>query len=712
MDDFLVFENLFGTCLSHLDKMLQWCEDNNLCLNWEKSHFMVKEGIVLGHKISKNGIEVDKAKVDVTAKLPHPTTFKDFANYNARNFVVKGMSSQQKNKFFKDVKHYFWDDSFLFKIYADQVIQRCVHGQEAIEILKACHNGLTGGHHGLKYTAKKGIDFMGPFSSSRGNKYILVAVDYLSKWVKAKALPTNYARVVCKILKSLFARFGTPRAIISDRVTTTPSQQELDLLFSPRYDEFFTACTSNVNKSSSPTENFALQDTQPLTNIHPTTEPITPTTTITAEENNTDNQTAIQVDNAHVDDNKFYNVFSKPTKDHPLSQVRRNPSKPRQTRRQLATYPGMRMFALTMNYKSGKSSTNTLARLRKFMLHNQMGSLILFNKKSLPSKESSIWIEARSESLRNKANSEEQSLDDLFNNLKIYEAKVKGSSPFSQNTHNIAFVSSNNTNSTNESVNAASSIFVASSKATVSTLPNVDSLSDVVIYSFFASQSNSPQLDNKDLKQIDHDDLEEIDLKWQMDMLTMRARRFLKRTRRNLGSNGTDTIGFDMSKVECYNCHRRVHFARECRSPRDNRNKDTLRRTVIVEVSTSNALVYQCSSNSSGSDNEVAPCSKENDRYKTGEEYHVVPPPYIGTFMPPKPDLAFNDDPNASKSVANVFNIKSSINKPSKDMSKTLRPDAHIVEDWISDSEDETKIEYVCSNPSLTTRVTTTESAS
>ncbi|GJS06831.1 reverse transcriptase domain-containing protein [Tanacetum coccineum] len=195
--------------------------------------------------------------------------FADIANYHAGNFVVKGMSSQQKKKFFKDVKHYFWDDPYLFKICADQVIRRCVHGQEAIDILTACHNGPTGGHHGANYTAKKvfdsgfywptiyhdahdmvkscdscqcqgkisqkdempqnaiqvceifnvrGIDFMGPFLSSRGNKYILVVVDYLSKWVEAKALPTH-ARVVVKFLKSLFARFGTPRAIISDRDT-------------------------------------------------------------------------------------------------------------------------------------------------------------------------------------------------------------------------------------------------------------------------------------------------------------------------------------------------------------------------------------------------------------------------------------------------------------------------------------------------------------
>nr|GEX14463.1 reverse transcriptase domain-containing protein [Tanacetum cinerariifolium] len=196
--------------------------------------------------------------------------FADFANYHAGNFVVKGMLSQQKNKFFKDVKHYFWDDPFLFKIYADQVIRRCVHGQEAIEILKACHYGPTKGHHGLNYTTKKvfdsrfywptiyrdaqdliktcdvcqlqgkisqrdempqnsiqvceifnvwAIDFMGPFPSSRGNKYILVAVDYLSEWVEVKAIPTNDARVVCKFLKSLFVKFGTPHAIISDHGT-------------------------------------------------------------------------------------------------------------------------------------------------------------------------------------------------------------------------------------------------------------------------------------------------------------------------------------------------------------------------------------------------------------------------------------------------------------------------------------------------------------
>ncbi|GKF98578.1 hypothetical protein Tco_0297361, partial [Tanacetum coccineum] len=94
----------------------------------------------------------------VALRVDSTPWFTDFANYHAGNFVVKGMSSQQKNKFFKDVKHYFWDDPFLFKIYADQMIRRCVHGKEARNILEACHNGPTGGHHGENLTAKKVFD--------------------------------------------------------------------------------------------------------------------------------------------------------------------------------------------------------------------------------------------------------------------------------------------------------------------------------------------------------------------------------------------------------------------------------------------------------------------------------------------------------------------------------------------------------------------------
>nr|GFA83004.1 reverse transcriptase domain-containing protein [Tanacetum cinerariifolium] len=166
--------------------------------------------------------------------------FADLVNYHAGNFIIKGMTSQQKQKFFKDARHYFWDDPYLFRTWVDQIIRRCVAGKEVIDILNACHSGPTGGHYEANYTAKKVFDSgfywptiykdafelikrcdswqrQGPFPSSKGNKYILVAVDYLSKWVEAKALLTNDARVVVKFLKYLFSRFGTPKAIISDR---------------------------------------------------------------------------------------------------------------------------------------------------------------------------------------------------------------------------------------------------------------------------------------------------------------------------------------------------------------------------------------------------------------------------------------------------------------------------------------------------------------
>ncbi|GJT22186.1 reverse transcriptase domain-containing protein [Tanacetum coccineum] len=473
MDDFLVFGDSFSSCLANLDKMLKRCEDTKLALNWEKSHFMVKEGIVLGHKISRKGIEVDKAKVDVISKLPHPTTvkgiqsflghagfyrrfikdfskisrpmthllekntpfifsedcilafqtlkkklteapiliapnwdqpfeimcdasdyaigavlgqriekhfrpihyasktmteaetnytttekemlavvyafekfrsylimnksvvytdhsalkylfnkkdakarllrwvlllqefdfkvidtkgaenyaadhlsrlenpykntfdpkeitetfpletlsvltskdqstpwFADFANYHAGKFIKKGMSTQEKNKFFKDMakklskfsKLVIVDPSgdttdptlpprrFLMPVFDAGFFWPTIY-KDAYEFVKTCdacqRQGKISQRDEMPQNAIQvceifdvwGIDFMGPFPSSRGNKYILVAVDYLSKWVEAKALPTNDARVVVKFLKSLFSRFGAPRAIISDRGT-------------------------------------------------------------------------------------------------------------------------------------------------------------------------------------------------------------------------------------------------------------------------------------------------------------------------------------------------------------------------------------------------------------------------------------------------------------------------------------------------------------
>nr|GEV67749.1 DNA-directed DNA polymerase [Tanacetum cinerariifolium] len=246
----------------------------------EKCHFMVKEGIVLGHKISKSKIEVDRAKVDVIAKLPHLTSVKGVQSFLGhvgfyRQFIqdfskiawpmthllekeTPFIFSKECIEAFNTLKKKLsealilvrpnWDIPFeimcdasdfavvlpwgnerpnIFSLYTTQSkIYRDAH-----DMVKSCDSYQRQGKISQKDKMPQnaiqvckifdvwGIDFMVMFSASRGNKYILVVVDYLSKWVEAKALPNNDARVVVKFLKSLFTRFGTPRAIISDRGT-------------------------------------------------------------------------------------------------------------------------------------------------------------------------------------------------------------------------------------------------------------------------------------------------------------------------------------------------------------------------------------------------------------------------------------------------------------------------------------------------------------
>ncbi|KAL4369346.1 hypothetical protein GQ457_05G019230 [Hibiscus cannabinus] len=383
MDDFSTFGEDFDNCLSNLEKVLKRCKETNLVLNWEKCHFMVDEGIVLGHKISSKGMEVDKAKIEVISKLPPPTTVKGIRSFlghagfyrrfiedfskitkplcslleqgrpfefnenctkafnllkqklvtapivelpdwklpfelmcDASDYAVGAVLGQRKGKIFHptyyasktlndaqvnytttekemlavifafdkfrsyligtkgrkrfrhNAKGYFWDEPYLFKQCADQIIRRCIPEEEQQMILEQCRSAPYGGHFGGNRTAAKvlqsgfywptlhkdaqlfcqqcgrcqrtgniskrnemplqnilevelfdvwGIDFMGPFPSSFGNLYILLAVDYVSKWVEAVATTHNDAKTVQRFIKkNIFTRFGTPRAIISD----------------------------------------------------------------------------------------------------------------------------------------------------------------------------------------------------------------------------------------------------------------------------------------------------------------------------------------------------------------------------------------------------------------------------------------------------------------------------------------------------------------
>jgi len=224
-----------------------------------------------GREDAENEVDIDDSFPDeqvFAISLKHTPWYADFANYIVCGLMPDELTFYQQKIFLFDVKKYFWDEPYLFRECADHVIRRVVPEEEVVEILHACHTSPVGGHHGGVRTAanvlysryywpslykdahefaKKcskcqqkggvsrrhelhltpilevelfdvwGIDFMGPFVSSFGNKYILVAVDYVSKWVEAIALPNNEGKTGVQFLKCyIFARFGTPRAIISD----------------------------------------------------------------------------------------------------------------------------------------------------------------------------------------------------------------------------------------------------------------------------------------------------------------------------------------------------------------------------------------------------------------------------------------------------------------------------------------------------------------
>ncbi|XP_070049314.1 uncharacterized protein [Nicotiana tomentosiformis] len=272
MDDFSVVGNSFKEFLDNWDKVLARCEETNLVLNWEKCHFMVEEGIVLDHKISKNEIQDRKGIENQVAdhlslleeERPHDV-LEINDSFPDEQLLSISMTGMPWKKLKRDCLDYYWDEPYLFKICTDDVMRRCVPEEEQLGILEACHSSLYSGHHGGARTTTKvlscgfywpslyknasdlvkhcdecqraggiskknemplttileidifdvwGIDFMGPFMSSCGNTYILVAVDYVSKWVEVVALPNNEARsVVAFLKKNIFTKFGTSMGI-------------------------------------------------------------------------------------------------------------------------------------------------------------------------------------------------------------------------------------------------------------------------------------------------------------------------------------------------------------------------------------------------------------------------------------------------------------------------------------------------------------------
>nr|GEZ62232.1 ribonuclease H-like domain-containing protein [Tanacetum cinerariifolium] len=276
----------------------------------------------------------------------------------------------------------------------------------------------------------------------------------------------------------------------------------------------------------------------------------------------------------------------------------------------------------------------------------------------------------------------------------------------------IAFVSSSNTDSTTDSVSAATSVSAVCAQLPISSHPKIDSLSNAIIFSFFSSQSTSPQLDNKDLKQIDVDDLKEIDLRWQMAMLTMRARHFLQKTGRNLVETSTsnalvsqcDGIGsYEWSYQDMEEPANFALMAISSSNSSDNEfekfqsSSKNLAELIASQTNNKHGLGYLPSEDVSANLSLSCP----SNRVQPSGGYNTVPPPITGNFMPPKPDLVFNTAPLVVEFDHSAFNVQVSTAKPAQVMSHTTESMAPIIEDWVSDSEDESEPNDPKSAPSF-----------
>nr|GEW54183.1 hypothetical protein [Tanacetum cinerariifolium] len=263
-----------------------------------------------------------------------------------------------------------------------------------------------------------------------------------------------------------------------------------------------------------------------------------------------------------------------------------------------------------------------------------------------------------------------------------------------QNTKGFVSSSNNNTSSTNGAVNTAQAVNTTHGVSTTRTQvnasysTNIDNLSDVVICSFFAGQPNSPQLVHEDLEQINPDDMEEMDLRWQMAILTMRAKRFLKNTGRKLTVNGNETIGFDKFK--------------------NGRAEEGPNHALMAFSSSSfNSKVSIDSTCSKSCLKTVKLLKSQNDHLlkdlKKSESMVLVPPPYTGNFMPLTPELSFTAlDEFVNKPVVEKYKAKSSEEEPNVVRKNNNAP---IIEGWVSDNEEEDvtqlKIEKKIVRPSI-----------
>ncbi|GJS58420.1 ribonuclease H-like domain-containing protein [Tanacetum coccineum] len=667
MDDFSVFGNSFENCLSHLDKMLQRCENTNLCLNLEKSHFMVKEGIVLGHKISKNGIEVDKAKIDVIAKLPYPTTVKgvrSFLGHAAENQSQNGSDGDNGNGDNRNGGNGNGGNGNgengngrngnpNENGRGDRPVARECTYQDFIKCQPLNFKGTEAVFRLTRWFEKMEIVFhISNCPEKYQVKYATCTLlnSALSWWNShTRTIGTKAAFAMSwRELMKLMTKVYCPRNKIqkmetepwnltvknNDMTTYTQRFQKLTMLYTKMVPEeedqverYIGGLPDNIQGNVIATEPARLQDAVRIAN-NLMDQKLKGYAVKNAENkrrlevNQRDNhgqqppfkrpnvggQNVERACMAGNNERKPYNgplpFYNKSTTE--AAPVSGQPSVPKTSivanaKRNnekalnilLSSIPDRHLLSFH-DAQDAKTLWDAIkARFRELYgakVSNEGANLKFL--RSLPSEWHVVTTMTRGQ-----PGLDALDFDDLYNNLKVYEHELKGAS--SSSSQNIAFMSTEIKGSTSkQSTTDDIPEIITKGYAQASSSKLHETLnSDEIICSFFAQQASMPEThDDEDLLQIDDDAMEEIDIRCQVAMITARIRKFMRKTGRPIELKPKNGITFDKSKIECFNCQKLGHFARECKFAKYQANKavgSKEKKIVPIEDSNSKALIAQ-----------------------------------------------------------------------------------------------------------------------
>ncbi|GJU29218.1 putative nucleotidyltransferase, ribonuclease H [Tanacetum coccineum] len=606
MDDFSVFGNSFDCCLANLDRMLARCEETNLVLNWEKCHFMVKECIVLGHKIYGACIEVDKAKIDVITKFPYPTNMKGvrsflghvgfYQRFTQDFFMISKPMTQLSMKDAKfdcsyDCKKAFnilkekltttpiiispdWNVPFKLMCDASDFAVGAILGQRIDGKFKPIYYAsktLNNGQEHYTTTEKELIAFVfsfdkfrpylilsktGVYTDHSALKYLFTNQDAkprLIRWVlllqgfdidiKDKKGAKNLAADHLSRLENPDFRVFTNKEIVDEFL----DEHIMVLKAKPDDDEPWYADHVNyiVGKIVPPScgENRFME----LNELIELRDGAYENTRIYKERTKKWHDSRLRGDkNFKVGDNVL--LFNSRFKMHLGKLKSKWSSNSKKIRCRKLKNVGIKRLHDDLEVTAAKLKSVCYKEMDQDSAHMVAASKVPMLKPG----EYELW--------RMRMEQYIQMID-----YSLWEVIKNGNAPpITKVIEGVETTIAPTTaeekaqrRSTNGAVNTGHGATTASTQATAVNSTTIDNLSDA------------------------------------MAMLTMRVRRFLKNTRRKFSVNGTETIGFDKSKVECYNRQKRGHFARECRAPRnqENRNRENTKRVVPVETTTSNALV-------------------------------------------------------------------------------------------------------------------------